>query len=271
MSQPGEKKSKLIAPTEPPKVAIELWGQDHWSAFAYAETCVVDKANAKGTPYTGKLDLDKLRCNSQRHGEWLGRTHRMRGMTDGWKPEYGTRLKGFHLDKSRRLATHDDWDCLFDMERENLLTVVDPRKGIIRFTPRGIALAAHVRDCKAQGYSFSTFATIFKPSMLIEHKAKPTKPGTLTAADIKAGRCYEARRMAFVSASNLANDRQVLYINQSRTEVQYDSPTVRDGANYPAVSMEKFVKWARRDVTDLMPKSGSWRTYTHGKKVDQNA
>lgn len=253
-----------MPPSEPPKVSIDLWGQDHWSTFAYAETCVVDRANANGTPYTGKLDLDRIRCNPERH-EWSDRIHRMRGMVNNWKSEYGTRLKDFGKDPSKRLATHDDWDCLFDMQRENLLTVVDPRNGVIRFTERGIALAQHVRAFKMRGGNFATFP--FDPSMLIEHKPEPMKPGELTADDIKVQHCYEARRMQFVTSENLANDRQVLYINQSRTEVQYDSPAVKNGTSYPMVSMEKFLQWAKRDVTDLMPK-GDWRTYAYvkGKK-----
>jgi hypothetical protein len=264
MSKPGKRNSKRIAPSEPPQVAIDQWGQDHWSTFAYAETCVVDRANAEGTPYTGRLNLDKLRCNPTSHAEWIGRVRAARGMTRDWKSEYGTRLKGFHKDNSKRLPGHDDWNCLFDMQRENLLTVVDPRNGIIRFTDRGIALAAHVRAFKIRGGNFAAFAYEFEPSMLIEHKPKLVKPGELTEKDIQVKRCYEAKRMSFVTPENLANDRQVLYINQSRTEVQYDSPTLKNGMHYPMVSMEKFVKWARRDVTDLMTK-GEWRTYAHVK------
>jgi hypothetical protein len=245
-------------------VPIEEWGQDHWSTFAYAETCVVDRANADGAPYEGKLNLDRLRCNHATHGEWLGRTHRMRGMVNDWKDSYGTRLKDFGKDASRRLPEHDDWNCLFDMQAEHLLTVVEPRKGTIRFTDRGTALAAHVRAFKIRGGNFAAFAYEFSPAMLIEHKIDPVKPGQLTAADIKVGRTYEAKRIALVSSENLANDRQVLYVNLHMTEVQYDSPTVRGGAAYPVLSMEKFLKWARRDVTNLMPK-GDWRTSSHVK------
>lgn len=246
-------------------VPIAEWGQDHWSTFAYAETCAVDKPAAGYQPYTGKLNLDKLRRNPATHSEWIGKVHRMRGMVNDWKPEYGTRLKGFHKDPSKRLSDHDDWNCLFDMQCEKLLTVIDPRKGVIRFTDRGVVLAQHVRAYKIRGGNFAAFPYEFSPSMLIEHKEKPVKPGTLTAADVKAGRCYEARRISFVGTSNLANDRQIIYIDPSKTEVQYDSPTVRDGANYPVLSMEKFLAWARRDITDSMPKNGDWRTYAYVK------
>ncbi len=40
--------------------------------------------------------------------------------------------------------------------------------------------------------------------------------------------------------------------------VQYDSPTVKNGKNYPSVTQTVFEKWAGREVTELMPK-GEWR------------
>lgn len=40
--------------------------------------------------------------------------------------------------------------------------------------------------------------------------------------------------------------------------VQYDSPSVKHGKNYPKISLTKFLKWAGKEVTDLMPK-GEWR------------
>lgn len=41
-------------------------------------------------------------------------------------------------------------------------------------------------------------------------------------------------------------------------QVQYDSPSVKDGKKYPTITMTKFLKWAGKDVTDQMP-SGEWR------------
>lgn len=84
----------------------------------------------------------------------------------------------------------------------------------------------------------------------------------MTEKDITVGRCYQAKRPAPIGLFNRAfNDRQVLWINESRTEVQYDSPTVNNGRHYPKVSMEKFIKWAFLDVTHLMP-DGDWRQWT---------
>jgi hypothetical protein len=85
-----------------------------------------------------------------------------------------------------------------------------------------------------------------------------TKPLTvaLTADDIKPGRCYEAKKPMTVGFYRELNDRQVKWVDPLR--VQYDSPTVRDGQGYPIISMEKFLKWAGRDVTELMPDC-DWR------------
>ena len=39
--------------------------------------------------------------------------------------------------------------------------------------------------------------------------------------------------------------------------VQYDSPSVKDGKNYPVIPASKFIKWAATNVTEIMPK-GKW-------------
>lgn len=39
--------------------------------------------------------------------------------------------------------------------------------------------------------------------------------------------------------------------------IQYDSPSVKDGKNYPTISASKFIKWAEKNVTEIMPK-GEW-------------
>lgn len=81
----------------------------------------------------------------------------------------------------------------------------------------------------------------------------------LTAADIKVGRVYSARRPQRVGMfPSLLNDRQVLWIGALGTELQYDSPTVAIGRRQPKVSVEAFLRWAREDVTDKCPKD-AWR------------
>jgi hypothetical protein len=39
--------------------------------------------------------------------------------------------------------------------------------------------------------------------------------------------------------------------------VQYDSPSVKDGKNFPSIPASKFLKWAASNVTSIMPK-GEW-------------
>lgn len=39
--------------------------------------------------------------------------------------------------------------------------------------------------------------------------------------------------------------------------VQYDSPSVKHGKNYPTIPVSKFIKWAEKNVSDIMPK-GEW-------------
>ncbi|QIM66309.1 hypothetical protein A4G16_02430 [Mannheimia granulomatis] len=85
----------------------------------------------------------------------------------------------------------------------------------------------------------------------------------LTRQDLIVGHVYEAKRKQ-VNPYREINDRQILWIGKEfykdeyQEVVQYDSPTVRSGQNYPKVSVIKFLKWAKSDVTVEMPK-GEWR------------
>jgi len=40
--------------------------------------------------------------------------------------------------------------------------------------------------------------------------------------------------------------------------VQYDSPSVKNGKNYPKIAASKFLKWAAENITDKMPANGDW-------------
>jgi hypothetical protein len=145
-----------------PKTVIPVanWGKDHWSTFAYVETCVVDHQ---------PLDRDRLRCNSDRHPHLMG--HRVAMASLGkWKPEWGTRLKGFFIDggedRTKQLSDHDDFDCLEDMELAGLIEIMSVVNAKVMLTPKGIAVAAHLRAHKSRGGHFSNFE--FKPEMLLE-------------------------------------------------------------------------------------------------------
>lgn len=76
--------------------------------------------------------------------------------------------------------------------------------------------------------------------------------------DLITGHVYEAKRKKECGDifNPVWNDRQIVWIGPFL--VQYDSPTVTNGRKYPTVSIDAFLKWAKRDVTEDMPK-GDWR------------
>lgn len=92
----------------------------------------------------------------------------------------------------------------------------------------------------------------------------------LTIDDLKVGRVYSAKEPKEYGFPSLLGDRQILWIGKGYDEkegfvtfVQYDSPSVRNGRNYPKITAQKFLKWAKEDVTELMPK-GEWRWARQG-------
>lgn len=40
--------------------------------------------------------------------------------------------------------------------------------------------------------------------------------------------------------------------------VQYNSPSVKFGKKYPEITASKFIKWAAKNVTDILPENGDW-------------
>lgn len=100
-------------------VPMVLWGKDHWSTLAYVENRVVD--------HRGMLHHDNMRVDVQRHPLFASaRRHPLTSAT-----RYPTRLKT--ADRGRdgswgvvELFGHDDYDCLNDAIRLNLVTVTMP-------------------------------------------------------------------------------------------------------------------------------------------------
>jgi hypothetical protein len=71
----------------------------------------------------------------------------------------------------------------------------------------------------------------------------------LTSADIAVGKLYRGKRPRKNFWTGDYDDRVVLYIDRLRTTVQYDSVAIRDGRHYPKVTMERFLKWAKHEVS----------------------
>lgn len=80
--------------------------------------------------------------------------------------------------------------------------------------------------------------------------------------DLKVGRVYRAKRPRVVHTlgGSYINDRQILYISPFEETIQYDTPKVGFGSRYPVISVEKFLKWAAKDITDDLPPA-EWEEY----------
>ena len=137
-------------------VAIEDWGKDHWSLLAYIETLCVD--STKGG--VGEIDKRRVRTNGNRHP--LHAVNRNIVGVGEWSPEYGTRLAGYwdSMGKTvpeRQIKSHDDWDCLNDIEKAGLVEVISEANGYVKMTDKGTKVAGELRAYKTKGGMFSGF------------------------------------------------------------------------------------------------------------------
>jgi hypothetical protein len=118
---------------------LKDFGTDHWSTFAYADTCAVD--------YNGNIDISKLRVNE------LKRPIKSNGC--GWKPEWGTRNnKGVITDHD-----HDDIDCLDDLEAIGLLKTGTLVNQYVALTELGLKVIAELRLHKSKGGQYRNFVS----------------------------------------------------------------------------------------------------------------
>jgi hypothetical protein len=76
----------------------------------------------------------------------------------------------------------------------------------------------------------------------------------LKASDIQPGKCFRAKRPKVVFP-DLIDDRQIAWASGDLSLVQYDSPTVGIGRQLPIVGMDRFLKWAGKEV--VLP-NGEW-------------
>ena len=117
-------------------VTMDQWGKDHWSTFAYAETCTVD--------HDGFLDMRRMRMDGEK---------------------YPTRLKG------EELVGHNDLDCLRDAALLGLLEMgratqrnadysIKALTYQVSLTSRGQKVEAALRAHKANGGSFASFSWV---------------------------------------------------------------------------------------------------------------
>lgn len=138
-------------------VPVEKFGKDHWSTFAYIETCCVDNK--------GQLDKSKMRTNIQKHPL-------LAGFSNGhiqWTPSHNTRLKGFFQFEGKydpeqaikngfMVDDHDDWDCLDDLEAAGFVESISLANGVVKMTELGMKVASLLRVHKVNGGHFAQFS-----------------------------------------------------------------------------------------------------------------
>lgn len=131
-------------------IPMNKWGKDHWSTFAYLETLAVDG----GKDGWAIPVRERMRTNEKTHPHLLGSGY----MTGAFNAsQYPTRLK------EGEVKEHDDWDCIDDMVREELLK--DVGSGLHRaftFTKLGIIAVAGLRKHKMSGENFGTFVFVLE-------------------------------------------------------------------------------------------------------------
>lgn len=139
---------------------IKEWGKDHWSLLAYIEyRCVNHKC---------VLNKDHLRIKNPivaNSGDYpLPRPT--------WKPEWGTRLRGYFLPNGEKDLTkmdpdHDDLDCIEDMEREKLVENIGTGfNPACKLTKKGQKFAAALNAHKQEGSSFSQFSDAIEKTLI---------------------------------------------------------------------------------------------------------
>jgi hypothetical protein len=66
---------------------------------------------------------------------------------------------------------------------------------------------------------------------------------------IEAGKCYRSKKPVKCLDGGF-NDRRVLWVSHDGSKVQYDSPTIGQNRHYPTIVLEKFLKWAGKEITN---------------------
>ena len=69
----------------------------------------------------------------------------------------------------------------------------------------------------------------------------------LNAEDIQSGRLYRGKRRRQNILGDY-DDRVVIHVSHSRTQVQYDSRFIQNGRQYPMTSMDSFLRWVKEEV-----------------------
>lgn len=147
-------------------IPMNKWGKDHWTTFAYVETCCVDRR--------GVIDFQRMRCNPILHPGFALPQHQPKfrcSRCENVSTNDSVNCSKYHGTLTMRSAypyptrlkkgtapEHDDWDCFYDFEAAKLIedigTGINP---IARLTALGKQIAAQLRQHKADGKQFAEF------------------------------------------------------------------------------------------------------------------
>lgn len=86
----------------------------------------------------------------------------------------------------------------------------------------------------------------------------------LTAQDLQVGQIYRAKKPR--RSNCVVNDRQIIWMDSFRTQIQYDGPAVSRGSPYPRMHMAKFLEWVSHNVTEETP-PGEWAPWPPTKEA----
>jgi hypothetical protein len=109
----------------------DIFGKDHWSLLAYLNTIDFNDIGVS------EIDFKRLRVKQR----------------DGWKPHYGTILKGGEI-----ALDHDDIDCLDDLEKAGYIVIFSLTNGYFTLTHRGFEVATSLKEYKSKGGRFADFS-----------------------------------------------------------------------------------------------------------------
>lgn len=129
-------------------VKIEDWGRDHWSTFGFVAHWCMEYGN-QGFSIADKRA--NMRTDADLHPHFVYERLGPHGHA-----KYPTRLRD-----GLKLADHDDWSCVDDMEAAGLIR--DEGTGIrpvIFMTDEGLEVAAQLNEHKTRGGNWGNFVAV---------------------------------------------------------------------------------------------------------------
>jgi hypothetical protein len=134
-------------------VPITLFGRDHWSTLAYAETVMVECGGFQ-IGFDGRMR--QCRHNFRVMREECNNPKRPRrcGIGIPMEPKYSTILADGSV-----VDGHDDWHCIQDMVENGLLSGECQPGETLHLTELGKSFVAQLRDHKRKGGTYKNFRT----------------------------------------------------------------------------------------------------------------